>query len=472
MPNVGTFDTKIYQPLDRQYDAAHNSQIPQDMTDRQVGAKILIEFTPDGHFELANGNTISLIQTVRETIAKTARFGGQNPENVDLMRENNTGGFPLRSVTDDTDDLGWLIDHQLFTEQQGAMPPAGGQNVAIANYATARGTAIQALANFPNELALVQTTPIPLAMNARYGPNSPSYVRKNNFTTMHVQNLQRVISRLRASQAAEAKQAVEAVRSMVQYEYATRNTITLRNLDPRYAEERTQANDPLKPRPVGDMSTLKNPTGDPGLPQAQGGGDLLLGHTFNAACDGNGWTTAALSDEPTVPFRMADVISGGMEFEVAALLEKTNGEKRYVGSVKWGWQMIGGQSVLSPAVLTLADGGNASGAFFKASQAWNAMTVPDPQTGAGLAPVFNLPTAGSEFTRLTDPNSPFQMALQGNNNQAITDGRDKALDMWGKLTPGDKVQHRVTMLRLLDQYEMKVNHRRPSQLTLIDQYNL
>jgi hypothetical protein len=463
LPNVGTFDTKIYQPHDRAYDAVNGSQNPVEQTDREVGAKILIEFRPDGQFELANGNRISLVQTVRETIAKKIKMSGQlGDENVDTLRENFTAGFSSRTVTDDDEDSGWAIDHQLFKEDKGVRPDPQAQQAAIASYSTARANALVQLANFPNELALVQNTPDPLQFA---GVRQVSNFKAN----IHKPALQRVISRLRGSDSTEAKEAVEAVRSMIQYEYATRNKITLRNLDPRYAEERTDVNDPLKARPQGNLDTLKNPTGDPNQPQSQGGGDLLLGHTFNATCDGNNWTTAALSDEPTVPFKTRDAISGGMEFEVAALLEKPNGDQRYIGSVKWGWQVVNNAVVLEPAVLTLADGKNASPAFFKASEAWNNMSVPDPSNGNQVAPVLNLPTASPEYTK---HKQALQVALKGSDKKLMTSERDDMLDMWKKLSKDDKEQAKDEVIGLLDQYEMKVNARRPSQDALVDQYDL
>lgn len=473
LPNVGTFDTKIYRPYDRQYDLL-GSQNPVDWTDRQVGAKILIEFTPNAQFETGNGNVISLVQTVRETIAKTVNVnlpGGQGQESVDILRENQTAGFPLRTVTDGTGDAGWSIDQQLFTDvkdQQGLpmMPPGQGQQAGVANYAAARVSALQALATFPNELALVQTTPDPLQMNPPpYGPVRP----RNNFKAIHKTALQRVISHLRANPVPAAQQAVEAVRRMLQAEYSTRNTITVSNLDPRYAEQRTQGNDPRKARPQGNMTTLRNPTGDPNLPQDPGGGDLLQGHTFNAECNGNAWTTAALSDEPTVPFKTQDVLSGGMEFEVAALLEKPNGEKRYIGSVSWGWQINNNQVVLVPQALTLTDSKNASGAFFKASQAWNTMSVPDSQTGATLAPVSTLPTAIAEYTRQRDS---LKAALSGRDRKVTRDAHDALVDIWGKLAPAEKLKHRREIVPLLYRYQLLIYNKQIPDWQLIKNYGL
>lgn len=471
LPAVGAFDTKIYVPHDKQHDASNPAEVnPQLMTDREVGAKILLEFTPDPHFECTAGNAISLVQIVRETIAKRSRLGlGQGrTEDANLLRENFTGGFLLRTVTDGSNDAGWLIDHQLFTEEQGSSPTPSAQAAAIAHYATARANALQQLAKFPDELALVRGTPQSIAFVAGVGFQAGRQV--SNFKPVpHKRDLQLVISRLRALPESAAQQAVESVRAMLQYEYATRNRITLQNLDPRYAELRTAAAAPRKVRPAGNLSILRNPTGDPAQPKEPNGGDLLLGHTFNAECNGAVWTTAALSDEPTAPFKMADTITGGMEFEVAALLETGAGEKRFIGSVRWGWHINQNAVVLSPAALSRGDDHNASAAFFKAVSYWNAMVVPDLVNNTTHRPVLALPTAGPEFERAA---APLDAALQGNDRELITRARDRVIGTWSKLSAAEKAQHEGRLLGLLDRYEMKVNARRPSELALRDQYKV
>lgn len=472
LPAVGVFDARIYVPHDKRHDAGNPAEVdPSLMTDRAVGAKILIEFTPDPHFELAAGNTISLVQIVRETIAKRSRIalGQGRTEEAQLLRENFTGGFPLRTVTDGSDDARWVIDHQLFTEQQRGQPTPGARAAAIRHYATARANAVQQLAKFPDELALVRGTPQPIDFAPGVGFQAGRQV--SNFKPgTHKRDLQLVISRLRTRPESAAQQAVESVRAMLQYEYASRNTITLQNLDPRYAELRTTAAAARKVRPAGNLSILWNPAGDPAQPQAPGGGDLLLGHVFNAECNGAAWTTAVLSDEPTAPFKIADTITGGMEFEVAALLETGAGQKRFVGSVKWGWCITGQNAVvLSPTALSRGDDHNASATFFKAVSYWNAMVVPDLVNDTTHQPVFMLPTAGAELERAA---ALLDAALQVDDRELITRARDRVLETWTKLSAAEKTQHDSRLLDLLDRYEMKVNARRPSQLALRDQYKV
>ena len=466
LPGVGTFTAKIYPPHDRQYDASNPAQTNRaEMTDREVGAKILLEFTPDANFARAAGNTISLVQTMRETIAKRTRLGlgQQGAEDAYLLRENYTAGFPLRTVTDGSGDAGWTIDHQLFIEQKGVTPGPTAQAAATVQYTAARADAILQLAAFPAELALVQGTPQAIAFVAGAGVQAGRQVSTFK-ATPHRRDLQLVISRLRSRPQSAAQQAVQSVRSMLQYEYATRNTIALQNLDPRYAELRTNVGAPRKARPAGNLNVLRNPMGDSNRPADPNGGDLLLGHTFNAECNGAAWTTAALSDEPTAPFKKDDTLAGGMEFEVAALLETAAGQRRFIGSVTWGWRMDQNDLVeLSPPALSLGDGDSASPAFIKAAQRWNAMIVPDVANNATLRPVVALPTADREFALL-------DRALKGDDKEAITRARDLVLATWRQLSDTEKAQSDSRLLDLLDRYEMKVNGRRPSQLALRDEY--
>ncbi len=469
LPAVGSFDAKIYVSHDRRYDAGNPAETDLAlMTDREVGAKILVEFTPDPRFELAAGNTISLVQIVRETIAKRSRLslGAQGSEDAYLPRENHTGGFPLRTVTDGSADAGWLIDHQLFAEEQGVAPTDVARTAAIAQFAAARATAVQQLAGSP-ELPLAQGQP-QIAFGAGTGLQAGRQV--SNFRAVpHRRDLNLLISRLRGRADSASQRAVAAARAMIQYEYATRTRITLRNLDPRYAELRTAADAPRKARPAGNMTVLRNPTGDPDLPQVAGG-ELLLGHTFDAACDGRAWTTAVLSDEPTAPYKTADTLSGGMEFEVAALLETSAGGRRFVGSVRWGWLIDGRNApVLAPPALTLGSADGASAAFFKAASCWNAMAVPD-LAGATRQPVLALPSAiGQEFEKRA---VLLDAALRGNDKNATTAARDRVLETWPTLPAVERTQSEGRMLGLLDGYEMKVNARRPSQLALRDQYQV
>lgn len=139
------------------------------------------------------------------------------------------------------------------------------------------------------------------------------------------------------------------------------------NLDPRYAEQRLSAEAAMKERPEGDLSKLES-----------AGGALKQGHVTSATKSGGRWNTALLSDEPTVPVRSAS-ISGKQEFEVTALHESAAGD-RYVGSVKWGWEVGDDGRPKILALTKIADG--ASGAFKAAAGAWNEMQVPNKRSGA------------------------------------------------------------------------------------------
>lgn len=141
------------------------------------------------------------------------------------------------------------------------------------------------------------------------------------------------------------------------------------NLDPRYAEQRTDVNDPMKARPDGDLSNLES-----------AGGDLKQGHVTSAEKGSDTWNTALLSDEPTVPIIGNKGIKGKQEFEVTAMHEGSGGDA-YVGSVKWGWE-VGDDGQPKIINLSKVSDGSASAAFKGAAGAWNAMDVPNKRTGA------------------------------------------------------------------------------------------
>lgn len=132
------------------------------------------------------------------------------------------------------------------------------------------------------------------------------------------------------------------------------------NLDPRYAEERLSSGEAMKARPDGDLSTLES-----------SGGGLKQGHVTSAAKSGGRWTTALLSDEPTVPLPTSKSIAGRQEFEVTALHEGAG----YVGSVRWGWEVSKGGA---PKILPLEKVHDAASADFRAAaKKWNEMRAPE-----------------------------------------------------------------------------------------------
>lgn len=143
------------------------------------------------------------------------------------------------------------------------------------------------------------------------------------------------------------------------------------NLDPRYAEERSSADAPLKP--------VRQP------------GNLAGSGGWTAVRENGAWqSNAALRDQPGHKIAPTDVLTGGEYFETAAMADGNE----FLGSVAWGFEIINGRAVLDPPEIALVDYGAASNEFFAAAAAWNAMTVRDPVSGGALTPL-QLPSRAS-----------------------------------------------------------------------------
>lgn len=135
------------------------------------------------------------------------------------------------------------------------------------------------------------------------------------------------------------------------------------NLDPRYAEQRMDEGEDYKQRPQGDLSRLKSD-----------GGDLVQGMVVSAVNSGGTWTTALLSDEPTIPHPNLKTLTGKQEFEVVAMYEPKGGDLQYIGSVRWGWE-CDGQGNVTLLDFEIGSDDWASDAFVEAAVAWNAMVL-------------------------------------------------------------------------------------------------
>ena len=166
------------------------------------------------------------------------------------------------------------------------------------------------------------------------------------------------------------------------------NEQEITNLDPRYTERRLNATAPL------ELGTSMTKRARPeSIRSAKKKTDVE-------------WTHAALNDEPNVSTRILGsspprraTVTGGMQFEVAALHNEQN---QFLGSVTWGWQMEGPSAVLNPAQLTLEVAGRASARFFKAAAKWNRTAIVDPAGGASL-PTMQLPTSSSSSSSTSSP---------------------------------------------------------------------
>jgi hypothetical protein len=149
---------------------------------------------------------------------------------------------------------------------------------------------------------------------------------------------------------------------------------TVVNLDPRYSERRM------------NKSAELNIRGKSHHPDS----------VRTAIKKDNGWTKAVLNDAPGLNTRfkiggkwVQHTLTGGMDFEVVALHNESG---KYLGSVKWGWKMVGSEVKLNPSSLTLASAGEATETFLKAAEKWNKTKIKDPKTGIEYDP-RQLPTS-------------------------------------------------------------------------------
>ena len=162
------------------------------------------------------------------------------------------------------------------------------------------------------------------------------------------------------------------------------------NLDPRYTEQRLTTSEPLRQKPTG---LFQPPTAG-----------------YVARKNEDGWTTAELRDRPAIEYPLANLLSGGMEFEVVAMAEKGD-QKWYVGSVCWGWRVNkDSAAILTPTEIQLGDAEQATPRFFKAAIKWNAAHYFEDLRGYGRShkpmpiPVNpKLPLAGVYFCQQNEP---------------------------------------------------------------------
>ncbi len=147
------------------------------------------------------------------------------------------------------------------------------------------------------------------------------------------------------------------------------------NLDPRYTETRTSVDQPLRKG------------------NRMGGGNAATKYTQEEKEQGGSedvWRAARLKDQPGHTIDRGQRLVGSEQFEVAAMAD---GEE-YLGSIRWGFTIKDGRSVLDPAEIKLVNYGSASSEFFAAGEAWNSMRVLDPSNQTLRSPI-QLPTRAS-----------------------------------------------------------------------------
>lgn len=153
----------------------------------------------------------------------------------------------------------------------------------------------------------------------------------------------------------ELNAALEALKQVVVKSHS------LVNLDPRYTEKRMRPTDPFVEKP-----------GEANRPEH-------IGHSATKREDK--WLAAQLRDWPGPTADAATPVTGGMQFEVAAMAEGSGpANGAFIGSVRWGFQVDHPNTArLEPGQLELCNAGTASPEFFAAADRWNRMKLPASQ---------------------------------------------------------------------------------------------
>lgn len=140
----------------------------------------------------------------------------------------------------------------------------------------------------------------------------------------------------------------------------------LSNLDPRYAEERLVKGlhwkVPMTPKQRDEIKGERY-------------GGYLQGES-NSALKTNGvWNKAVLSDEPNSKATNTNVLSGSMNFQVAALFEPVKGDPQWLGSVSWGWSINPDNGKVVQISLAEVTQEGLSPDFTEAKSFWNAQKI-------------------------------------------------------------------------------------------------
>jgi hypothetical protein len=203
----------------------------------------------------------------------------------------------------------------------------------------------------------------------RGGDKEDLFTKENEVNQQQIYKLQAVLKNI-ADAERENKGLLEAINKC--RELAEKMT-TLVNLDPRYAEERTLISDPMKP---GHEKNTK--------------AEITTGWNAHRVNEMGTWEeVAVLRDRPAHTIEIENTLEGKEEFEVVAMADGN----KYVGSIKWGWEMEGPKPKLQyGGKIKKENNGEASNEFYKAAEAWNKMIIEDPMDKNKKYTPIQLPT--------------------------------------------------------------------------------
>jgi hypothetical protein len=171
--------------------------------------------------------------------------------------------------------------------------------------------------------------------------------------------------------AAETQELADSQRTQAIDTSQTKGKLSgpITSVDPRYAQQRLSA----------DMPRFSQ------YHSQQSNGNAFV-------WDGNGPFPAdrfaRLRDAPGTP---TTTTMTGMQFEVAALLDRPGHASVWLGSVSWGWRR-GPNPTAKPALdpFAIVNAVGISQTFLDAIQHWNVQTVADPTYAGGARPVMQL----------------------------------------------------------------------------------
>jgi len=232
-----------------------------------------------------------------------------------------------------------------------------------------------------------------------------------------------------------------------------KNTRRRMNLDPRYAEERSGATGAMKPSEV-----------------AGTGAKGTTGWNAKRGADDAGWAGAAvLRDRPAHKVSAGTELEGQEEFEVAAMAD---GEK-LVGSINWGWKINGTTSELLHPTIVKADEGESSKEFLRAAAAWNVMDVRNPVKPEEVHTPMQLPTSAAAMgeARLRKALERLHTGIAAGSDQPLLGSIiQEASRAWTVMAEDGRKECRAKVLSVLDEFCMKIQHRRPSQQALAESF--
>ncbi len=322
------------------YDHTYEADNEVAVGQKKTGAKMRLEFEPKADLP---ADRVSLVQTVKRTI----KVGGQR-------LEQGTSGMALRGDVEKEP----VIDAELMGERSGAqVVPELADSLRKLDRLAARDQALQKLIG--DKLAKAKE----IADNETYATGE-FMVNARTALRSHLLMMRKALEG-QAGTFPAALQHVEAAQAA--FSKIVVKSSYLANLDPRYTEKRMKPTDPFVARP-----------GDPNKPEH---------HGHSATKRDGRWQPAQLRDWPGPTADEATPVTGGMEFEVAAMTEATQDKPAtFVGSVKWGFSTSPLNTArIDPAELTQKKEGDASPEFFAAAERWNKMQV--PSSGGPVAPL-------------------------------------------------------------------------------------